>query len=194
MTIGELSRRTGVPVRTIRFYCDEGVVDSQRSAGGHRLFDPVSSIDRLRLVRQLRFLGLGLPTIIAVLDGGMSILDALAAERAAVDTELGELAWRRAALIAVEHASPAQRAARMELLSALGDRRGTHDGLVAFWRRVLTPITPELFDGFVAMNIPEPPADPTPRRIVAYAELTAAAADPALAAATPPVFATNARC
>ena len=54
--IGELSRLIGVPVRTIRFYCDEGLVQPHRSSGGHRLFDP-AAVDRLRLVRRLRALG-----------------------------------------------------------------------------------------------------------------------------------------
>ncbi|WP_278264786.1 MerR family transcriptional regulator [Nocardia sp. AG03] len=35
ITIGELARRTGLSVRTIRFYCDEGILESRRSAGDH---------------------------------------------------------------------------------------------------------------------------------------------------------------
>ncbi len=39
-TIGELARRTGLSVRTIRFYADAGVVQpSARSAAGYRLYD-----------------------------------------------------------------------------------------------------------------------------------------------------------
>ncbi|GAA3589433.1 hypothetical protein GCM10022419_084820 [Nonomuraea rosea] len=37
--IGDLARLTGVPVRTIRFYCDEGIIASVRSTGNHRRFD-----------------------------------------------------------------------------------------------------------------------------------------------------------
>lgn len=183
VNIGELSRRTGVPVRTIRFYCDEGLLESHRSTGGHRLFDPGTAVDRLHLVRRLRALGLGLPAIGAVLSGTISLADAVATERAALDAELGALTWRRAALVAVEDASPTQRAARLELLAAVGDRRRAHDDLVAFWRRVFTPISPGLFDEFVTMNIPAPPADPTPRRVVAYAELATTVTDPALGTA-----------
>lgn len=37
--IGELARRTGVPVRTIRFYSDTGVVvPAGRSPAGYRLY------------------------------------------------------------------------------------------------------------------------------------------------------------
>ncbi|MDN2497374.1 MerR family transcriptional regulator, partial [Nocardia nova] len=106
-----MSERTGVPVRTIRFYCDEGVLDAHRSAVGHRLFDPATAVNHLQLVRRLRTLGLGLQAITAVLTGTTSIADAVAAERAALDAELEALTWRRAVLAAVEDASPGRRAA-----------------------------------------------------------------------------------
>ncbi|WP_373281250.1 MerR family transcriptional regulator [Nocardia testacea] len=38
-----MARTTGLTVRTIRFYCDEGILESQRSAGGHRMFDADSA-------------------------------------------------------------------------------------------------------------------------------------------------------
>ncbi|MFH8369762.1 MerR family transcriptional regulator [Streptomyces sp. NPDC018031] len=88
--IGDLARLSGVPVRTVRFYCDEGIVESRRSAGGHRRFDP-AAVDRLRLVRRLRGLGVGLPAIRDVLAGRVSLAEAAAAERAALDAELALL-------------------------------------------------------------------------------------------------------
>ncbi|MBH0777250.1 MerR family transcriptional regulator [Nocardia bovistercoris] len=181
--IGELSRRTGVPVRTIRFYCDEGILEPRRSAGGHRIFDPETAVDRLRLIRRLRALGLGLSAVVAVLTDTISIAEAAAAERAALDTELGAMTWRRATLTAVEQAPPAERAARLELLAAVHDRHRAHYQLVAFWRRQLVGSPTALFDGFVAMNIPAPPADPTPRHVLAFAELTAIVTDPGSAVA-----------
>src|SRR3712207_1363776 len=63
LTIGELSARIGVPVRTVRFWSDEGLVDPPvRSAGGYRLYD-AAAVARLDLVRTLRELGLGLPAV-----------------------------------------------------------------------------------------------------------------------------------
>ncbi|WP_433523957.1 MerR family transcriptional regulator [Nocardia pseudovaccinii] len=183
VSIGELSRVTGVPVRTLRFYCDNGVLESRRSGGGHRLFDPATTVDQVLLVRRLRTLGLSLPAIIEVLTGSQSIADAIAAERAALDTELGVLSWRRASLRAVEDAPPAERARRLELLASVQDRDRAHDNLVTFWRTLLAPIPPALFDGFIAMNVPQLPADPTPEHIVAFAELTTHITDPASAAA-----------
>ncbi|MBF6299470.1 MerR family transcriptional regulator [Nocardia amamiensis] len=179
-----MSRLTGVPVRTIRFYCDQGLLESHRTSGGHRTFDPVTAVDRLLLVRRLRALGVSLTAIVDVLAGTVSLADAVAAERRELDAELAVLTWRRASLRAVEDASPAERAARLELLAAVQDRHRTHDAIVAFWRRVLTPIPPDVLDDFVAMNVPGLPHDPAPHHIAAYAELAALVTDPALHAIT----------
>ncbi|MEV5835665.1 MerR family transcriptional regulator [Nocardia sp. NPDC052112] len=183
VSIGELSRATGVPVRTLRFYCDNGVLESRRSGGGHRLFDSSTAVDQVLLVRRLRTLGLSLPAIIEVLTGTLSITDAITAERAALDTELGVLSWRRASLRAVEDAPPTERAARLELLAAVQDRHRAHESLVTFWRKLLAPLPSTTFDAFVEMNIPRLPADPTPHHIVAFAELTTHLTDPACTAA-----------
>ncbi|WP_405168217.1 hypothetical protein OG203_06545 [Nocardia sp. NBC_01499] len=49
-----------------------------------------------------------------------------------------------------------------------------------FWRRVLTGLARCDFDSFVCGNIPQPPADPSPGEVVAYAELTALVAETGL--------------
>ncbi|MFF1789513.1 MerR family transcriptional regulator [Kitasatospora sp. NPDC058243] len=168
--IGELARLTGVPVRTIRFYCDEGIVDSVR-----RRFDQVA-VERLGLVRRLRRLGLGLPSIRQVLAGERSVAEVVAAERAALDVRLADLAWRRASLRAVEEAGPADRAARLELLAAMEGGGAARDALIDFWRRAMAaPVSEAMLTAFVAIAVPEPPADPTPPQVVAFAELFALA-------------------
>ncbi|WP_228011310.1 MerR family transcriptional regulator [Nonomuraea phyllanthi] len=178
--IGELAGLTGVAVRTIRFYCDEGIIESVRSAGGHRRFTG-AAVERLGLVKRLRGLGLGLPAITAVLNGERSMAEAVAAERAALDVRLADLAWRRASLRAVEEADPAERAARLDLLAAVEGGHAARDALIDFWRRVgVAPVAEEMFAGFVAMAVPQPPADPSPRQVVAYAELVTLVADRSL--------------
>jgi DNA-binding transcriptional MerR regulator len=175
--IGDLARRTGVPVRTIRFYCDEGLLEPARSVGGHRRFDP-AAVDRLHLVRRLRGLGLGLRSITGVLTGERSLDEAVAAERAALDREVATLAWRRSVLRAVEEASPADRAARLELLSAVQDGFSAHDTLVRLWHPMTTgPIPPDTVRMFLDISAPRPPELPTPAQVVAYAELVLLAAD-----------------
>lgn len=174
-TIGELSRLTGVPVRTIRFYCDEGLLQPRRSPGGHRIFD-ASAAESLVLIRRLRAIGLGLDVIGDVLAARVTIGAAVTAERAAVDVELDALAWRRASLAAVEHAAPHEQPGRLELLSGVQDAREGHGVIVEFWRRLFAGATsPETFEDFVQMTAPQPPAVPNPAGVVAYAELVALA-------------------
>lgn len=180
VSIGELARRCGLAVRTIRFYCDEGILESHRSAGGHRLFDADSATERLLLIRRLRTLGLGLESITAVLHGDRSLEEAIVAETASVDAEFASLAWRRASLRAVTAAPASQRTARLILLTAAQDGAAAHDHLVRFWRRILTPIPRHDIDRYVSWNVPEPPIDPSVDAIVAYAELASLAADPSM--------------
>ena len=69
LSIGELARRSGLPVRTIRFWSDAGVLPpAERTDGGRRLYD-AACVARLELVVTLRELGLGLPDVRRVLDG-----------------------------------------------------------------------------------------------------------------------------
>ncbi|MCP2316318.1 MerR HTH family regulatory protein [Nocardia amikacinitolerans] len=177
VSIGELARSTGLAVRIIRFYCDEGILEARRSAGGHRMFDAESATERLLLVRRLRALGLGLGSITDVLHGKCSIVEAISAESARLDIEFRSLAWRRASLRAVEATTPAQRAERLALLAAAQDGSAAHDCLVRFWRRILAPIPSGDVDRWVCWNVPEPPADPSVDEVVAYAELAALVAD-----------------
>ena len=70
MRIGELSRRTGVSARMLRYYEQQHLLASTRSANGYRDFAEVD-VDRVRQVRAL--LDAGLPTrfVRAVLDMGL---------------------------------------------------------------------------------------------------------------------------
>lgn len=182
LTIGELAARTGVAVRTVRFYCDAGLLDAARTPTGHRVFEP-SAVERLLLLRRLRSFGIGLPAIEDVLDGTRSIAEVIAAERAVVDDELDALHRRRALLRAVESAAPDTHAEHLNLLAAVVDPRAARDALVAFWRRQLTPLPTSAIDGFLSMNVPELTADADPEHLIAYAELIAAVANPDIATA-----------
>ena len=65
--IGELSRETGVGVRLLRYYEEQGLLASERTPGGQRVYGP----DAPAVVRRIRaLLGAGLPTrvIAEVLD------------------------------------------------------------------------------------------------------------------------------
>ncbi|MYW66348.1 MerR family transcriptional regulator [Streptomyces sp. SID8379] len=59
MRIGELSAQTGVSVRLLRYYEEQGLLTAGRTAGGQRVYDAGAP----RTVRRIRaFLGAGLPT------------------------------------------------------------------------------------------------------------------------------------
>lgn len=58
--IGQVAERTGLSVRTIRYYEEVGLaVPSERSSGGFRLYSE-SDIARLELIRQMKPLDLSL--------------------------------------------------------------------------------------------------------------------------------------
>ena len=81
-SIGELARLTGLPVRTIRFYSDSGLVpEAGRTPAGYRTYDR-EALQRLGLVRTLRDLGIDLPTIRKVLDREASVTSVVAAHAA----------------------------------------------------------------------------------------------------------------
>lgn len=70
--IGAVAARSGVSVKTIRFYCDQGLLQpSGRSEGRYRLFD-ASVYGELALIRTLRALDIPLVTITAVLESRRS--------------------------------------------------------------------------------------------------------------------------
>lgn len=71
--IGELSRRTGVHIETVRYYEKIGLLPPPpRSKGGHRLY-PEGNLRRLVFIRRSRELGFSLDEIrnlLAMVDGG----------------------------------------------------------------------------------------------------------------------------
>jgi DNA-binding transcriptional MerR regulator len=101
LSIGELARRTGLPVRTIRFWSDVGVLSpAARAEGGRRLYE-AACLDQAELVATLRELGLGLADVRRVLAGQASIAEVAAAHRDALDAQIRVLQLHRAALAAV---------------------------------------------------------------------------------------------
>ncbi|WP_328994881.1 MerR family transcriptional regulator [Kribbella sp. NBC_01245] len=100
-SIGELARRTGLSVKTVRFYSDRGIVlPVDRSPAGYRRYD-LNAVARLDLVRTLRDLGLDLATIQQVLDHEVSLTDVATAHAEALAVQIRTLRLRRAVLTAV---------------------------------------------------------------------------------------------
>lgn len=100
-SIGELARRTGLTVKTIRFYSDRGLVaPTDRSPAGYRLYG-IDAAVRLELVRTLRELGLDLSTIRKVVDRELSLPEVAAAHAEALAVQIRVLRLRRAVLTTV---------------------------------------------------------------------------------------------
>ena len=68
LSTGDLARATGNTVRAVRFYEEQGLLrPAVVSEGGHRRYTP-EELDRLRLICDLREVGLSLSEIRTVLD------------------------------------------------------------------------------------------------------------------------------
>lgn len=109
MKIGELSRRTGVSVRSLRYYEQKGLLASERTPGGHREYVELA-VDRVILIQQLLAAGLTADKIARVLpcmrdhDGGPAetatpwLLTQLAEERVRIDRSIEDLRYTREVL------------------------------------------------------------------------------------------------
>ena len=95
--IGELSARTGVSARSLRYYEEQGLLEPARTGAGHRRYD-AESVDRVLLVQRLFSAGLSsaeisplLPLLLGRDGGGEDGLDALRAHRRALRTRIARL-------------------------------------------------------------------------------------------------------
>jgi DNA-binding transcriptional MerR regulator len=120
LTIGQLRDRTGLAVRTLRFWSDVGAVPPvARSASGYRLYD-AASVARVDLVRTLRELGFGLDEVCRVLDGHATVAEVADAHVAALDAHIRSLKVSRAVLSTVsKRGSTAEETALMNRLARL---------------------------------------------------------------------------
>jgi MerR family redox-sensitive transcriptional activator SoxR len=67
ISIGAFSHRTGLPVSTIRFYDDNGLIPSNRNGGGHRRLS-ARKFDGSALSSRHKKFGYALPQIKELLD------------------------------------------------------------------------------------------------------------------------------
>ncbi|PNG19414.1 helix-turn-helix domain-containing protein [Streptomyces cahuitamycinicus] len=179
LTIGRLARRTGLPVRTLRFWSDEGAVPPvARSASGYRLYD-AGSVARVELVRTLRELGLGLDDVCLVLSGRTTVAEVADAHVAALDAQIRSLKVNRAVLSTVaKRGSTAEETALMNRLARLSaaERRQIVD---EFKEEVFggLDVDPRLRDRMRNLSI-DLPDDPAPEQVDAWIELAELVRDP----------------
>ncbi|MFE7592518.1 MerR family transcriptional regulator [Kitasatospora sp. NPDC057512] len=187
-TIGELARRTGLTVKTVRFYSDQGIVSpADRNPAGHRRYGP-EAVARLHLVRTLRELGLGLPAIRRVVERELTPADVAAAQAEAIDLQIRVLRLRRAVLGAVARlgSTPEELTLVHRLARLTEDERGRLIG--EFLAEVFGGIGDGGFGGggfggggrFAAAArslTPELPEEPSVEQVEAWVELAQLAGD-----------------
>ncbi|MBO1336415.1 MerR family transcriptional regulator [Streptomyces sp. VRA16 Mangrove soil] len=180
LTIGRLARRTGLSVRTIRYWSDEGVLHPvTRSDGGYRLYD-AESVARLELIRTLRELGLGLDDVRTVLAGEQDVAAVAAAHVAALDAQIQVLRVNRAVLSTVaKRKSSAEEMALMNKLARLSaaERKRIMDDFAEEMLRGLDTVDPVIQERMRGMSAGLPD-DPTPEQVDAWVELAELLQDP----------------
>ncbi|MBR1123973.1 MerR family transcriptional regulator [Bradyrhizobium lablabi] len=180
-SIGEASRLSGVSVRRLRFYADEGLLPpAGRTESGYRVFTD-SELVRLNLICCLRDAGLDLGTIREVLSHDLSLAEALKLRLEALEAEIA-----------------AQRRVASALRAALRSSDPTEADLRRYWtmtrlsqaerRSVVERFYQEVSDGvridpkwihqMIDSSIPELPDEPTPEQCDAWIELSEILNDP----------------
>ncbi|GAB3572254.1 MerR family transcriptional regulator [Amycolatopsis endophytica] len=106
MRIGELSRRTGVSPRSLRYYEEQGLLTSSRSETGQRHYSD-AEVERVSLIQQLFDAGLSSRVIATVLPcvetpGDRNVVElafaAMTRERDRIDADIAHLIETRDAL------------------------------------------------------------------------------------------------
>ena len=177
LSIGELARRSGLPVRTIRFWSDAGVLPpAERTDGGRRLYD-AACVARLELIVTLRELGLGLPEVRRVLAGQAAVAEVAAVHLEALDAQIRTLRLRRGVLAAVvKRAADGKEMAMMNALARLS---------AAERRQIIDDFTAEVFAGLDPSPArsarwaaaPDLPDDPSAEQVEAWVDLAEMVAD-----------------
>jgi DNA-binding transcriptional MerR regulator len=177
-TIGELAHRTGLRVKTIRFYSDEGLLPpTGRTPAGYRLYD-TAALTRLELVCTLRELGMGLAAVRTVLSSTAGLAELAAEHLRVLDEQIRLLTLRRAVLRAVvKRDSEPDEVKLMNKLASMPDeeRRRLVD---EFWDEVTAGLDVDReFYARMRSAKPELPDDPTPEQLEAWIEFAELVSD-----------------
>ena len=118
MTIGELSRRTGVSIKRLRLLFERGgfCLPRGRSPSGYRLYSE-EHVVRIDLIRALRQAGIGLAEIDKVLRRASALEDVLALRLEEVEAHIAGLEGIAGALrLAIQSGSPERHLRRISMI------------------------------------------------------------------------------
>ncbi|KQC34821.1 MerR family transcriptional regulator [Frankia sp. ACN1ag] len=119
MRIGELAALAGVSVRSLRYYEEQGLLTSTRSAGGQRHYTQ-DDVERVAFIRRLYTAGLSSRTVTELLpcldspsdENSDAAMERMAKERDRLSTHIEDLLRTRDALDVLMVAAQAHRDAR----------------------------------------------------------------------------------
>lgn len=173
ITIGALARRSGVPVKTLRYYSDEGLLPPEgRTGGGYRVYTE-EAVLRLDLIRSLRDAGLGIAAIKAILARELPLREALRLRLHAVEANIIALQQVAAALRLTLRSEPdttdIQRICTVTRLTT----EQCKTVIERFCARVAeaVPSGDDWKRDIMAASAPRLPDDPTPAQLDAWIEL-----------------------
>jgi DNA-binding transcriptional MerR regulator len=171
----------GVPARTIRFWCDAGILSpAGRSANGYRRFD-AAAVARLDLVRTLRELGMSLDQIRQAMGGRTTVAELAAVHAAALDAQIRVLRLRRAVLrVIAARGGGIEEAKQMNDLARLSARE-RQQIIDDFVDRLFADVAPDAPAMGIAQRMRAMPAelpdDPSAEQVAAWIELAELVAD-----------------
>jgi DNA-binding transcriptional MerR regulator len=175
LTIGELSRRTGVPVKTLRFWSDEGLLPpATRTSSGYRLYAEDAMV-RLELVRALRDAGLGIDAVRKVLRNDLSLVDALRLQLAAVEAHAASLQRVAAALRAALRAGDPNESDLRRLCAVTQLTNEERKNVIeSYYQRIAdtVPADSPWRKTLAEASKPQLPDNPTPEQLDAWIELS----------------------
>jgi len=104
LRIGEIAKISGFSVKTIRFYCDKGLLHTARSEGKYRLFS-LESLAELEIIRALRSMDVPISELARILEvrrAGICncsvIKDSISTNMASIDSRIQMLQMMKSEL------------------------------------------------------------------------------------------------
>lgn len=179
-TIGELARISGIAVRRIRFYSDEGLLPPlSRTRSNYRIYSD-ADVARLQLIRALREAGVSLEAIGELLAQRLSIRKALELRLDALEAEVSA---KQRIVNCIRTTLECDEPTEADLRRLWNMTTLTQTQVRNAARRLLdtaaqgSALNDEWKERMLAASTPELPEKPTPRQIDAWNEITAMLTD-----------------
>ncbi|GEM48058.1 MerR family transcriptional regulator [Deinococcus cellulosilyticus] len=179
-SIGELSKLAGLPIKTLRFYADEGLLPPAHIADSRYRYFNADSLPRLQLIRTLREADFSLQSIRELLEQQTDFQALVQLQLQTVQVQMQALVRQQAVL----QAALKQHTTVHEFAELMQQARLSHQERENLLSRHLKStfgglgVDPEWWPEFWATAGAELPAEATPAQLSAWLELTRLVQDP----------------